>query len=437
MKYLFAVLVLLMAGSVQAQLLNKLKHMAKDKAENKVVRETGKVVDTVLDGKGKKPAGDKAATTQPAAPSSLPAKATTDKATGDSTPANLPGFKVYTNYDFVPGSTVIAWEDFSQESKGDFPVKWNTNAGGEVVTIDGKPGQWLAINKTGVYMPEFITELPDNFTLEFEVGCNPGFRNLSSPISFAIASLKKPEDYTRYMQGSGGRTGFNTWVLPLSTDGKSARYGYQASVDGNESTSQSNGITLQLHAPTKNFMKVSIWRQKTRIRVYFNEEKVADVARALMAPMYNALVFSLTTARTEPDQYFLSNIRLAVGAPDLRNKLLTEGKFTTTGILFDVNSDRIKPESYGVLKEIASVLKDNAGLKVKITGHTDSDGDAAYNLTLSKQRAAAVRQALATEFGIDTGRMETDGKGETAPADKANTPTAKANNRRVEFEKML
>ncbi len=89
----------------------------------------------------------------------------------------------------------------------------------------------------------------------------------------------------------------------------------------------------------------------------------------------------------------------------MRNKLLTEGKFTTTGILFDVNSDRIKPESYGVLKEIAAVLKNNPALKVKITGHTDSDGEAAYNLTLSKQRATAVKTALSSEFGIDAGEI--------------------------------
>lgn len=440
MKQLLVALVLLAAAPAQAQLLNRIKNMARDKAENKVVRETGKAVDSVLDGKhGKK-------SSQPAAGKQEPGSSTSAKQANEQVAAGKPAspdstavasnFKVYSNYDFVPGDKVIAWEDFSQDARGDFPAKWNTNAGGEIVSLEGEPGQWLAIDKPGVYMPEFITELPDNFTLEFEVGCNPGFRNRSSPLSFAVAALRKPEEYTFYMQGSGGRTGFNTWVLPMSTDGQSGRFGYTASVGGNESTRQDNGITQQFHATTKNFMKVAIWRQKTRIRVYFNEEKVADVARALTATGYNALVFSLTSARTEPDRYFISNIRLAAGTPDLRNKLLTEGKFVTTGILFDVNSDHIKPESYGVLKEIAGVLKDNAALRVKITGHTDSDGEAAYNLNLSKQRAAAVKNALATAFGIAAERMDTDGKGETMPADKANTPTAKANNRRVEFEKL-
>ena len=52
---------------------------------------------------------------------------------------------------------------------------------------------------------------------------------------------------------------------------------------------------------------------------------------------------------------------MATGAPDTRNKVLTEGKWVSHGILFDVNSDRIKGEWYGSLKEIATVLTENGG----------------------------------------------------------------------------
>jgi outer membrane protein OmpA-like peptidoglycan-associated protein len=107
----------------------------------------------------------------------------------------------------------------------------------------------------------------------------------------------------------------------------------------------------------------------------------------------------------------------------------------TRGILFDVNSDRIKGESYGTLKEIAGVLTETADVKIQIVGHTDSDGDDAANMDLSKRRAAAVKTTLAGEFHIDTGRMDTDGKGESQPVDKNDTPAGKANNRRVEFIK--
>ena len=104
--------------------------------------------------------------------------------------------------------------------------------------------------------------------------------------------------------------------------------------------------------------------------------------------------------------------------------------------MFDVNSDQIKAESNGVLKEIATVLQENPTVKVKIIGHTDSDGDAILNLDLSKKRAMAVKTALSTVFGIDTSRLETDGKGASQPSEPNTTPQGKANNRRVEFIKL-
>ena len=90
----------------------------------------------------------------------------------------------------------------------------------------------------------------------------------------------------------------------------------------------------------------------------------------------------------------------------------------------------------GVLKEVATVLKENEALKIKITGHTDSDGDEAHNLELSKKRAEAVKDALANQYQVSPSRMETDGKGESAPVSKNDTPVGKAQNRRVEFTKL-
>jgi outer membrane protein OmpA-like peptidoglycan-associated protein len=115
---------------------------------------------------------------------------------------------------------------------------------------------------------------------------------------------------------------------------------------------------------------------------------------------------------------------------------MTTGKFVTYGITFDVNSDKIKPESYGTLKDIANVLKENAAVKVKIIGHTDADGDAAKNIDLSKRRALSVKNELSKNFGIDASRMETDGKGKTEPIAPNDTPANKAQNRRVEFVKL-
>ena len=81
-------------------------------------------------------------------------------------------------------------------------------------------------------------------------------------------------------------------------------------------------------------------------------------------------------------------------------------------------------------------MLENPTVKIKIIGHTDSDGDASANLTLSKKRAEAVKMRLVYGFGISESRLSTDGKGETAPLINNTTSEAKSQNRRVEFIKL-
>jgi outer membrane protein OmpA-like peptidoglycan-associated protein len=152
----------------------------------------------------------------------------------------------------------------------------------------------------------------------------------------------------------------------------------------------------------------------------------------------NQLRFEVHFTNYNDEQYgiYLGNIKVARGFPDTRHKLVEEGKFSTTGILFDVNSDKIKPTSYGAVKEIADVLQKFSSIKVKVVGHTDSDGSDAANLELSKKRAAAVKQMLMNEFGIEESRIETEGKGETEPVADNKTKEGKLQNRRVEFIKI-
>ena len=152
----------------------------------------------------------------------------------------------------------------------------------------------------------------------------------------------------------------------------------------------------------------------------------------------NQLMFEISHTNYKEDQYgiFISNIKVATGRPDSRHKLIEEGKFSTTGILFDFQSAVIRPESYAVIKDIAGVLKDNASVKVKVVGHTSSDGDDNANLELSRKRATAVREMLVNEFNIDASRIETEGKGETQPVADNKTREGKALNRRVEFIKL-
>jgi outer membrane protein OmpA-like peptidoglycan-associated protein len=89
----------------------------------------------------------------------------------------------------------------------------------------------------------------------------------------------------------------------------------------------------------------------------------------------------------------------------------------------------------GVINEVARMLKENAGLKLEIDGHTDSDGNPQINAKLSQDRSDAVKSLLVS-LGIDAGRLTTRGFGAAKPIDNNTTPEGKANNRRVEFVKV-
>lgn len=380
-----------------------------NKAKQKTTEKINKAVDSSINKKETNSGNNKPATT---------------KDTVQPGPASI---KAYSKYDFVPGEKVMGFEDFSNGNIGDFPAGWNTTGSGEIVTIEGKPGRWLWLTKPGIFVPEFTDKYPDDFTFEFDLlhgvinggGISVAFvqlDNVSNPQHWTLAGNRI--HFQLNNANAGGKTGDSKAIVRKNSENES-----------------SNSISTDVLSDAYNPVHISIWRQKERVRVYVNQEKIWDIPKGVAKEAkLNAIIFYVTHAEATV-QHYISNVRLAVGAPDTRNKMLTQNKWVTHGILFDVNSANIKPESYGTLKEIATVLKENPDLKVKIVGHTDSDGNDASNLDLSKRRAASVKAALASEFGIDESRMQTDGKGEAEPMDKNATPAGKANNRRVEFIK--
>ncbi len=112
---------------------------------------------------------------------------------------------------------------------------------------------------------------------------------------------------------------------------------------------------------------------------------------------------------------------------------LVEGQVLSfSNIYFESGSAQIKPESFGILDQVAQTLIDNAGVRVRIAGHTDSDGSASYNQGLSERRANSVLDYLVRK-GVPGNTLTTIGYGEESPVVPNTSASNKAQNRRIEF----
>jgi OOP family OmpA-OmpF porin len=101
-------------------------------------------------------------------------------------------------------------------------------------------------------------------------------------------------------------------------------------------------------------------------------------------------------------------------------------------VLFGFDKSKIKPEAQPMLDEAVAILKENPEINIEIDGHTDSTGPAAYNMTLSEERAKAVMKYL-VDRGVNAERLTMKGFGLTKPAVSNDTKAGRAKNRRVEF----
>jgi outer membrane protein OmpA-like peptidoglycan-associated protein len=118
-----------------------------------------------------------------------------------------------------------------------------------------------------------------------------------------------------------------------------------------------------------------------------------------------------------------------------KTKEITRGALILKGVTFESAKAVLKPSSGIALDEMALSLREWPEVMLEIQGHTDNIGDPAFNQTLSQQRADAVRQYL-IEKGIDPARLTAKGYGQDKPIADNKTSAGRAQNRRVEINRV-
>jgi outer membrane protein OmpA-like peptidoglycan-associated protein len=129
-------------------------------------------------------------------------------------------------------------------------------------------------------------------------------------------------------------------------------------------------------------------------------------------------------------------VHVTAGASEqmsMEQTLKTIRKMDLYGIHFDFDKATIRPEAADTIADIAATLQANPGWRLLIKGHTDSIGEADYNLRLSQRRADAVKSALVNQHGIAPNRLETQGLGSSQPKGRNDTLQGRKQNRRVEL----
>jgi len=99
---------------------------------------------------------------------------------------------------------------------------------------------------------------------------------------------------------------------------------------------------------------------------------------------------------------------------------------------FEFNSTKLDEASMKYLDELSGALKEDEHMEIRLTGHTDNVGSPAFNLRLSFFRANVIREYL-LERGVESSRIELQGKGLTEPLNENKTEAQRAENRRVEL----
>ena len=335
---------------------------------------------------------------------------------GASTPAGAQasGSKVWENYDFVPGNKVLFYTDFSEDRVGNFArgVKY-VSGPAEVVERDGV--KVLRATGTVQFLVPVGRMLPQRFTLEIDA---------IAPASGAMTRAISFEGGARWLASDQSAT--------VSWNPRAAFYEGSGK---NISSSTSEIPETMRDAMVGNTVHLRVLMDSGYFKMYANERRLYNVPEFAFK-RDSVIRIAMEASDADGMAVYITSIRVAESETDvLYDALTAKGRWVTQGILFETGKAELRPESRPVLKEIAATMKKYGDLKILIEGHTDNVGAAASNLTLSDQRAAAVKSTLIADFSVDASRITTKGLGDTKPSAPNTTAAGRSQNRRVEIVK--
>ncbi|MGB3543630.1 OmpA family protein [Rubrivirga sp.] len=310
------------------------------------------------------------------------------------------------NYDFTPGERALFEDDFDSDRLGDFPRRLHYLAGtSEVVDFQGQ--RFLRFTSGGGFEVRLGQTLPSTFTIEFDYqGDNDAYVNM-------YTAPRTSDNDTRPFSGyDGARLSVGSWR--------------------GSGVWNSDGPVSVVRIPHDELTKVEITVDDQYVKMYADGARVANVPRADIG-RHDAITFQVG-ARSDRLVY-IGDLRIAAGGNDLYGALEAEGRVVTEGILFNTGSATLQPESFSVVQEIASMMEEHPGLRVRVEGHTDNTGNASSNQSLSERRAEAVRTML-IGLGVSAGRVEAAGMGASRPIADNGTPEGQRQNRRVELVRL-
>ena len=185
----------------------------------------------------------------------------------------------------------------------------------------------------------------------------------------------------------------------------------------------------------------AITRKGVKAKIFYKSIPTGSITGRFNDSTFSFSIFGSSKYQilADADGYFTGTAIVDPKDIDANNKVIRDINLSRKGetivldhLIFEQGKAIINPKSFPGLDEVVALMKDNTKLVIQLEGHTDNQGNAKLNMDLSQDRVDNVKKYIVSK-GIEKDRIKTKAFGGTKPILNANTPDARARNRRVEM----